>query len=38
MALTPEDRERFVAHLRPAVEANAARSRLATAYLRAVKG
>jgi ubiquinone/menaquinone biosynthesis C-methylase UbiE len=36
-ALTAEERERFIAHLRPAVEANEGRRRMATAYLRAVK-
>jgi SAM-dependent methyltransferase len=36
-ALTAEERERFIEHLRPAVEANEGRRRMATAYLRAVK-
>jgi ubiquinone/menaquinone biosynthesis C-methylase UbiE len=36
-ALTAEERERFVEYLRPAVEANEGRRRMATAYLRAVK-
>jgi arsenite methyltransferase len=36
-ALTPDERERFVAHLRPAYEARQGTSRMACAYLRAVK-
>jgi ubiquinone/menaquinone biosynthesis C-methylase UbiE len=36
-ALTPEERERFVAHVRPAYEAREGTSRMASAYLRAVK-
>ncbi len=37
-ALTLEERERFVAHMRPAYEARKGTSRMAAAYLRAVKG
>jgi arsenite methyltransferase len=36
-ALTPEEAERFEAHLRPLVEANAGRMRMAFAFLRGVK-
>ncbi|MGI8649381.1 MAG: class I SAM-dependent methyltransferase [Rubrobacter sp.] len=36
-ALTPDERERFAAHLKPLVEANRARRAEAGAYLRAVK-
>lgn len=36
-ALTPEERDRFVAHMRPAYEARRGTSRMACAYLRAVK-
>jgi arsenite methyltransferase len=36
-ALTPEERKRFEAHLRPLVEANAGRGRGAVAYLRGLK-
>lgn len=36
-ALTPEERERFVAHLRPLVEGGKGVWRMAQAYLRAVK-
>jgi hypothetical protein len=36
-ALTPAEWERFVAHLRPAYEARKGTSRMACAYLRAVK-
>jgi ubiquinone/menaquinone biosynthesis C-methylase UbiE len=36
-ALDPDERERFVAELRPQVEANDGRRRMATAYVRAVK-
>jgi arsenite methyltransferase len=36
-ALTPEEAERFEAHLRPLVEANAGRLRMAFAFLRGVK-
>jgi arsenite methyltransferase len=36
-ALTPEEAERFVAHLRPLFEAKRGTSRSAVAYLRAVK-
>jgi arsenite methyltransferase len=37
-ALTPEEKERFGAHLRPLVERGEGESRLALAYLWAVKG
>ena len=36
-ALTPKERERFEAHLRPLVESNAGRGRWAFAFLRGVK-
>jgi ubiquinone/menaquinone biosynthesis C-methylase UbiE len=36
-ALTPAERERFIAHLRPAYEARKGTSRMACAYLRAAK-
>jgi ubiquinone/menaquinone biosynthesis C-methylase UbiE len=36
-ALTPEEAERFEAHLRPLVEANEARQHTAVAYLRGLK-
>ncbi|MGH3006698.1 MAG: class I SAM-dependent methyltransferase [Gaiellaceae bacterium] len=36
-ALTPEEKERFSAHLRPLVERGEGDSRLAVAYLRAIK-
>jgi arsenite methyltransferase len=36
-ALTPEERERFVAHMRSAYEARKGTSRMASAFLRAVK-
>jgi hypothetical protein len=36
-ALTPDEAERFVAHLRPLYEARATTARFAVAYLRAVK-
>jgi arsenite methyltransferase len=36
-ALTAEERERFVAHMRPAYEARKGTSRMASTYLRAVK-
>jgi arsenite methyltransferase len=37
-ALTPEEAERFVAHMRPLFESKAGTARSAVAYLRAVKG
>jgi len=37
-ALTPEEAERFVAHMRPLFEAKEGTSRSAVAYLRATKG
>jgi arsenite methyltransferase len=37
-ALTSEEKERFCAHLRPLVEQSRGETRLASAYLRAVKG
>ena len=36
-ALSPEEREEFLAYLRPVFEGNKAEARYATAYLRAVK-
>jgi arsenite methyltransferase len=37
-ALTPEERQRYEAHMRPLVEAGRGSRRMATAYLLAVKG